>query len=113
MIIARPIAVVLGIILSCNMLCIADSLVNKKTGHVVSLGTANIENRTIHWLPCFAPSEAKNYSTLKFKVIPGTNCEASAELPKTASPLPLMGFLGLVLVALSFAMRTLRRVTTT
>lgn len=77
----------------------ADTLINKKTGRPVSIGTGIIENRTIHWTPCHVPKTMapKDYLVRDYRVIAGDNCDVSFALPKTGSSLPLIALLGSVL----------------
>jgi LPXTG-motif cell wall-anchored protein len=94
-------------LLSCAALSSADTLINRKTGNAVGVGTATIENQTIHWMPCHAPTQSTNYSLRKYQVIPGDNCDIQ-QLPKTGSSLPLIAVLGLVSVAAGLVMRVSR-----
>jgi LPXTG-motif cell wall-anchored protein len=105
----RGIILALGI-LSFVTLCCADTLLNKKTGRVVSIGLAKIEKEIIHWSSCNSKAPSKDYSVLRYTVIPGNNCIAPMALPKTGSSLPLIGALGLLFVIVSLVMRLCRRV---
>src|SRR5579862_1185095 len=93
--------------LSFSALTSADTLLNKKTGLAVGVGTATIENQTIHWHPCFAASPT-NYSAKQYTVVRGNNCIPPAALPKTGSSLPLIGTLGFVFFASGLVMAVRR-----
>jgi len=93
------------VLLSSAALSFADTLVDRKTGRVVGVGNAVIENQIIHWTPCHAKGGAQaNYSLRKYKVIQGDNCNI-AQLPQTGSPLPLIAGFGLLLFAIGLIMR--------
>ena len=104
---------ILGGLLSYSNLLSADSLVNKQTGQIVDLGHARIDNGTIHWKPCFS-EDTKDYSTAEYRVKVGESCLPLSDrlppvLPKTASPLPLIGLLGCLFVAVGLITRIFRK----
>jgi LPXTG-motif cell wall-anchored protein len=95
--------IITAALLSCAALSFADTLINRKTGRTVGVGTATIENQIIHWTACHQSTATTNYTLQEYKVIQGDNCDIQ-QLPKTGSSLPLIAALGLAFFAVGLVM---------
>jgi LPXTG-motif cell wall-anchored protein len=87
----------------------ADTLINKKNGQIVDVGTAKIDKTVIHWTSCRPHTSTRDYAVQDYAVAVGDNCNIGQPLPKTGSSVPLIGALGLALFTIGVLMSTCRK----